>query len=112
MTGFKNVVTVLARINKGETMNRVASVVFRAAIATTILFFGVIQLQIHAQTPAPASSPAAQAPAKEAAEEDANPFAPEPAAPLPPGMAGAVVYRPRWKLAPRLDDAGAAVWST
>jgi len=101
-------------------MNRLSSVAVRVAIATTILLFGVIQMQ--AQTPgsptgaspggverpaAPASSPATQAPAK-AAEEDANPFAPEPAAPLPPGMTGSDVNDPRAKLAPGLYDAGEA----
>jgi len=88
-------------------MNRLSSVAFRVAIATTILLFGVIRLQMQAQTPAPASSPATQAPAK-AAEEDANPFAPEPAAPLPPGMTGSDVNDPRAKLAPGLYDAGEA----
>ena len=89
-------------------MNRLSSVAFRVAIATTILLFGVIRLQMQAQTPAaPASSPATQAPAK-SAEEDANPFAPEPAAPLPPGMTGSDVNDPRAKLAPGLYDAGEA----
>ena len=118
-------------------MNRVSSVAFRVAIATTILLFGVIRLQMQAQTPGsptgaspggverpgsptgaspggverpapPASSPATQAPAKEAAAEDANPFAPEPAAPLPPGMAGSDVNDPRARLTPGLYDAGEA----
>src|SRR5262249_3460456 len=117
-------------------MNRLSSVAFRVAIATTILLFGVIRLQMQEQTTgsppgarpggvgrtgsppgaspggverpaAPASSPATQAPAK-AAEEDANPFAPEPAAPLPPGMTGSDVNDPRAKLAPGLYDAGEA----
>jgi hypothetical protein len=93
-------------------MNRVSSVAFRVAIAMTILLFGVIRLHLQAQTPAPAASPASslatQAPAKVAAEEEANPFAPEPAAPLPPGMTGSDVNDPRAKLAPGLYDAGEA----
>src|SRR5215472_14118622 len=104
------------RIPQGETMNRVSSVAFRVAIAASSLFFGVICLQMQAQTPGsptgaspggverPGSvpgaspggverpaSPTTQAPAKETPEEEANPFAPEPAAPLPPGITGSDV---------------------
>ena len=50
---------------------------------------------LHAQTPA----------AKPAAEEP-NPFAPPPAAPLPPGMTGSTTNDPRVGLKPGLYDAG------
>ena len=60
-------------------------------------------------TPAPA--PNTQAPAKPAEpakepEAEQNPFAPEPAPALPPGMSGSDVNDPRYKLKPGLNDAG------
>src|SRR5947209_2545378 len=91
-------------------MNPVPSIALRAAIAAAVLFFSVSRLP--AQPPAspspqaPASTPAAQPPAAE--EEERNPFAPEPAPTLPPGMAGSDLNDPRAKLAPGLYDAGEA----
>jgi hypothetical protein len=63
---------------------------------------------LKAQEPAPA--PSKQEPAKQesADDEDSNPFAPEPAKPLPPGMSGSDASDPRAKLAPGLYDAGEA----
>jgi hypothetical protein len=61
-----------------------------------------------AQTPAaaaPAAAPAAPAKAPEAQE---NPFAPQPAPPLPPGMTGSDTTDPRYSLKPGLYDAGEA----
>jgi hypothetical protein len=81
-------------------MNRVPSVAFRVAVAAMILFFGVVRL--HAQAQTPASPP----PAQEPAEEERDPFAPEPAPALPPGMTGADANDPRATLAPGLYDAG------
>jgi hypothetical protein len=78
-------------------MNRVPNVIYCMAVAAMILFFGVSRLP--AQTPTP--TPAAQEP-----EEERNPFAPEPAPALPPGMTGADTNDPRAKLAPGLYDAG------
>jgi hypothetical protein len=86
-------------------MNRVPSAAFRVAVAAIILFFGVNRLQMQAQTPAP---PSASAPAQAAAEEEKDPFAPEPAPTLPPGMTGSDANDPRAKLAPGLYDAGEA----
>jgi hypothetical protein len=74
----------------------------------------------HAQEAPPAAPPPdqAQKPANPPSEKDAkgakkegegegqNPFAPEPAPPLPPGMMGSDVNDPRYKLAPGLYDAG------
>jgi hypothetical protein len=58
----------------------------------------------------PASPPPKQESAKQesADDDDSNPFAPEPAKPLPPGMAGSDAGDPRAKLAPGLYDAGEA----
>jgi hypothetical protein len=57
------------------------------------------------QAPAPNAQPPAKAPDK-APEAEQNPFAPEPAPTLPPGMSGSDVNDPRYKLKPGLDDAG------
>jgi hypothetical protein len=64
-----------------------------------------MQAQAPAATPAPAS-PAAAVPAKPAADE--NPFAPQPAPPLPAGMTGSDTTDPRYTLKPGLYDAGEA----
>ncbi|HMF92624.1 MAG TPA: hypothetical protein VKL40_18415, partial [Candidatus Angelobacter sp.] len=89
-------------------MNRVRNFAFCVAVAAMFSFFGMSQIsaQGQAQGPASASSPAAQAPAPKAAEEERDPFAPEPAPALPPGMTGSDVSDPRAKLAPGLYDAG------
>ena len=94
-------------------MNRVAGVSFRLVVAAIFLCFGVSRLR--AQTPAPATP----APAQESADkdkdkdkdsdadddDDKNPFAPEPAPTLPPGMSGSDANDPRAKLKPGLYDA-------
>src|SRR6516164_472597 len=98
-------------------MNRVPNFAFHAAVAAIILFFGVCQLQAQGPGSPSGASPSkvgeqAQTPAapeKESDEEESrNPFAPEPAAPLPPGMTGSNVNDPRATLAPGLYDAGEA----
>jgi hypothetical protein len=63
-----------------------------------------------AQTPSPSPSQGStKAPdTKPAKEAEANPFAPEPAAPLPAGMTGSDTNDPRAKLAPGMYDAGEA----
>ncbi len=87
-------------------MNRVSGVAFRAVGATIALFFGVSRMQ--AQEP-PKPPPAQQADKeKEDEDEDENPFAPEPAPTLPPGMTGSDANDPRAKLTPGLYDAGEA----
>jgi hypothetical protein len=80
-------------------MNRVLSIAFRVAVAAIVLCSCVSRMQ--AQTPA--APPPAKAP-----EAQQNPFAPQPAPPLPPGMTGADVNDPRFKLSPGLYDAGEA----
>jgi hypothetical protein len=95
-------------------MKRVPSIVLSVAVAAILLFHGMSQM--HAQTPAASPSPQAGAAAspspspaaKEPAEEQRNPFAPEPAPPLPPGMTGSDANDPRAKLAPGMFDAGEA----
>ena len=64
---------------------------------------------MHAQAQAPATPPPAQEPTKEPpkdADDQQNPFAPQPAPALPPGMAGSDVNDPRFKLTPGMYDAG------
>ncbi len=79
-------------------MNRVSSFAFRVAVAALLLSFSVSRLQAQAQKPAPAAP----------AQQEANPFAPEAAPVLPPGMTGSDANDPRAKLAPGLYDAGEA----
>jgi hypothetical protein len=72
---------------------------FLVAAAAIVLCFGVTRVQAQAPpTPPPA----------EDAEEDENPFAPQPAPSLPPGMKGSDANDPRAKLRPGLYDAGEA----
>jgi hypothetical protein len=85
-------------------MNRASRVAFRlAGIGAIVLFSNVISMQ--AQTPAPPTP--AQVPEKPQDEEE-NPFAPQPAQPLPAGMTGADTNDPRYKLTPGMYDAGEA----
>lgn len=80
-----------------------------------LLGFAVKRTTAQGQAQAPAASPSSDAQkaapaaaAKEDDDEDGNPFAPEPAPALPPGMTGSDVNDPRAKLAPGLYDAGEA----
>ncbi len=96
-------------------MNRLPSLALSLAGAALVVCFGMNGA--HAQA-APSAAPPqeqAQKPAtppadkdKKDAASDENPFAPEPAPPLPPGMSGSDVNDPRAKLAPGLYDAGEA----
>jgi hypothetical protein len=94
-------------------MNRVSSYIFCVAVAAMILFPGMSRLPAQAQTPTPSPTPATQTPsptpsAQEPEEEERNPFAPEPAPTLQPGMKGSDTNDPRAKLAPGLYNAGEA----
>src|ERR1700719_2943482 len=99
-------------------MNRVPSLAFRVAMAAIFLFFGMSRMKAQdpASTPpkqeAQKQEPAKPEPAKkenaEEPEEEQNPFAPEPAPALPPGMSGSDANDPRAKLTPGLYDAGEA----
>jgi hypothetical protein len=90
-------------------MNRVLNVALRVVVAAIILCSGVIRTYAQPQTPStptPAQEPAKEAP--KAPEEEENPFAPQPAPTLPPGMTGSDANDPRAKLTPGLYDAGEA----
>jgi hypothetical protein len=98
-------------------MNRVAEGSFCMVLAALFCYFGASRLEAQAQAQTPRTPPPAQAKAQQSADkdkdqkeddEDANPFAPEPAPTLPPGMTGSDVNDPRAKLAPGLYDAGEA----
>jgi len=84
-------------------MNRVPSVAFRVAVATIFLCSGLNRMRAQA----PTTPPRAQEPEKKP-DAETNPFAPQPAPPLPPGMTGADVNDPRFKLTPGMYDAGEA----
>jgi hypothetical protein len=98
-------------------MNRVPSLTFRAVLAGILFCSGVHRM--NAQGPATSAPPkqdrAKQEPGKdqpanaakeEKGEDESNPFAPQPAPTLPPGMTGSDVSDPRFKLTPGLYDAG------
>jgi hypothetical protein len=90
-------------------MNRVPSLALCVLGVALILCFGVNRMQ--AQTPATppqAQKPANTPPAQESEEDEENPFAPQPAPSLLPGMTGSDANDPRAKLKPGLYDAGEA----
>ena len=81
-------------------MNRVRTT-FPLLIAFVVVcscFAAKTQAQTTSPSPAPSATPAAPA----------NPFAPQPAPPLPEGMTGSDVNDPRAKLSPGMYDAGEA----
>jgi hypothetical protein len=94
-------------------MNRVPGIVF-CVVTAIVLVFGVGRVQAQAPaTPPPGQTTAAPPPAQQADkeaedkdDEDKNPFAPEPAPTLLPGMTGSNANDPRAKLSPGLYDAG------
>ncbi len=92
-------------------MNRVHTMAFRLLVAS-LLFCLCFATRIQAQTPSasPSASPSQETgkpietkPTNQDGEK--NPFAPEPAAPLPAGMTGSDANDPRAKLAPGMYDA-------
>ena len=89
-------------------MYRVNDIAFRLLLAALVLSSSFVA-RTMAQTPSPSPSPdAAKAPDTAIKQQQANPFAPEKAQPLPPGMTGSDVNDPRFKLAPGVFDAGEA----
>src|SRR5687768_1862178 len=89
-------------------MTRVHAVTFRLFIASFICL-SLFALNTKAQTPSPSPSPESAKPGEaipETPEGVGNPFAPEPAAPLPAGMTGSDANDPRANLAPGIYDAG------
>jgi len=90
-------------------MNRVHTMAFPLLVAS-LLFCLCFATRIQAQTPSPSPSPSQESakpaetkPTSQAGGE--NPFAPEPAAPLPAGMTGSDANDPRARLAPGMYDA-------
>src|SRR5882762_9022100 len=81
-------------------MNRVHTMAFRLLLAS-LVFCSCLTARTQAQTPSTSPSPS-PAPAK---TTEANPFAPEAAAPLPAGMTGSDTSDPRASLAPGMYDA-------
>src|SRR5215211_7583410 len=93
-------------------MNRVQNKALRLFITLLVLCSCYVTAAL-AQTPTPSPSPSPSVevkvdtkPADKAAQAD--PFAPEPAGPLPPGMTGSDTNDPRAKLTPGTFDAGEA----
>jgi len=89
-------------------MHRVHPIPFRLIFATLFLC-SCFAAPTLAQTPSSSPTPAAQAtpeakPADKVAQS--NPFAPEPAPPLPAGMTGSDANDPRAKLTPGMYNAG------
>ena len=82
-------------------MNRVHDFAFRLIVASFVLC-SCLAAGTLAQTPSPSPSPSQEV----TKEEPTDPFAPEPAQPLPPGMTGSDVNDPRAKLTPGIFDAG------
>jgi hypothetical protein len=88
-------------------MNRIHTTAFHLLVAS-LLFCLCFVTRIQAQTPSPSPSQESAKPAETKPtdqEGEKNPFAPEPAAPLPPGMTGSDANDPRARLAPGMYDA-------
>jgi hypothetical protein len=87
-------------------MNRVYIITFRLFVAS-LLFCLCFATRTQAQTSSTSpQEPAKPVETKPATQEAENPFAPEPAAPLPAEMTGSDANDPRAKLAPGMYDAG------
>jgi hypothetical protein len=102
-------------------MNRVSGLMLWAIGSALFLSFGVSQTHAQAaqsaspasgpgqdQAGKPSAAPSAKEAEKKESEDQDNPFAPEPAPALPPGMTGSDINDPRAKLAAGLFDAGEA----
>ena len=99
-------------------MNRAIILALRVAIAAIFLFSGFSRLKAQepaappskqdAPQPDPAKADQAKKDGAADADDNKNPFEPEPAPALPPGMKGSDVNDPRAKLTPGLYDAGEA----
>jgi hypothetical protein len=92
-------------------MNRVTTLSFHLLVASLVFWsFSATGTQAQTPSPSPSPSPSTTAPETKPANQNggANPFAPEPAPPLPAGMTGSDANDPRAKLAPGMYDAGEA----
>jgi len=90
-------------------MNRVHITAFRLLI-TSLALCSCFVITTFAQNPAPSPSqdPTKKPDSPPPAAQEQNPFAPEKAKPLPPGMTGSDENDPRAKLTPGVYDAGEA----
>lgn len=79
-------------------MSQLRTIAFRL-LAVSILLASALAANTFAQTPSPSPTPAAA---------PQNPFAPQPAPPLPAGMSGSDTSDPRATLKPGVYDAGEA----
>jgi hypothetical protein len=92
-------------------MNPLHEIIFRLSITFVVLCscFAVMTL---AQTPPASPTPSPSQETRKTPDakpaQETNPFAPEKADPLPPGMTGSDVNDPRAKLTPGIYDAGEA----
>ena len=86
-------------------MNRVHTMAFRLLVGS-LLLWSCFAGQMQAQTPPSQESTKAANAKPEQKKAEADPFAPEPAPPLPAGMTGSDANDPRYKLKPGLFDAG------
>ena len=91
-------------------MNRLRSLALGVVWVTFISCFAVNRTQAQAAPAAPpqeqAQKPATPPADKDAGGDEDNPFAPQPAPTLPPGMTGSDANDPRAKLTPGMYDAG------
>jgi hypothetical protein len=86
-------------------MTRVHTMTFRLLVAS-LLFCSCFAARTQAQTPAPSPESTKTPETKSANQkEEADPFAPEPAPPLPTGMTGSDANDPRASLAPGMYEA-------
>ncbi|HEX8000049.1 MAG TPA: hypothetical protein VF528_16805 [Pyrinomonadaceae bacterium] len=88
-------------------MSRVRTNAFRLLTASLVLcscFAAGTLAQTASPSPQPSPTPTPES--KPAAQDGGNPFAPEPAPPLPTGMKGSDANDPRAKLSPGMYDAG------
>src|SRR5712671_3829295 len=84
-------------------MNRIHTMAFHLFLASVVVwscFAAKTQAQTTSPSPAPSATPAAP--------QNTNPFAPQPAPPLPAGMTGSDINDPRATLSPGMYDAGEA----
>src|SRR5215210_2820601 len=86
-------------------MNRVHEMAFYLLIFVGALC-SCFAIPTMAQTPSPSPSPSQEAAKTPDKKEQENPFAPEPAGPLPPGMTGSDTSDPRAHLTPGFYNAG------
>jgi hypothetical protein len=85
-------------------MNRVQTMAFRLIVASLVLLCLAGEMQSQTPSSQESKKPAETSPDQKKAEED--PFAPEPAPPLPAGMTGSDANDPRTKLTPGMYNAG------